>query len=799
MSLFTELRIAGRRVLRHPGYALGVVATLALGVAVCAAMYSVVHGVVIKGLDYPDPERIVVLRSANTATAGEPMALSGAEAEMLGGLDEVLEAAGYFMWGGATYLGGDAPRMLTVFPVGGEFFRTLGVQPLLGRWLTAADAGSEGRVVLSHELWMELFGGDPAALGQTLRMDWIVAEIVGVMPPGFGYPARGPHLWIGYDPTEVRADPVLNRNARFFLSIARVRPGVSAEALADALARHSLAVAETHGPALADWRLQATRLLDDTIGHARPMLLAMLLIAVLALLVACANVVNLVVLRGVGRMHEFGVHQALGASHARLARLVFLETLILGLLATAAGVVLAALALEFFVGIADSGVPRSSDVRLDLGVAVIAAGFGLLASLLAAALPALKLRRLDAIGALRGGDGRVVVGLGFGARVLPVAACAVSVGGLAVAMLLAASVWRLERVPLGYDTDPVLYMQVFHGPEENPGQFNRGVIASVGAVPGVEAVATISSAPLVGIGNIPVDVVVPGRETREAFRPRVRTVAGPVEEVLGLTLLRGRWLDPGDRHDSQRVAVVNQAFADRVFPGADPIGQVVAIPPFGQGGDRIDFSIVGVMGDARMTSVAQSPVPEIWVPDAQYWVSSSAVLVRSAVPVANVLKPAQQAFWTMHPDQGIYMTQTLAAMRERQFATPRFFARNAGAFATLALLLAAVGVHSVVAFQMAQRQREFALRLALGSAPTGLARRALRQGLALGIPAAAVGAGLGVLFGRGLRGMVVDIADAVVWSATASGAMLLLVVLLASARSALAVLRVQPMAVLRNE
>jgi putative ABC transport system permease protein len=799
MSLLADLRIASRRLLRHPGYALGLIATLALGVAVCAAMYSVVHGVVVRGLDYPDAERIVVLRSANTTTGGEPMALSGAEAEMLGDLGEVLEAAGYFMWGGATYLGGDTPRMLTIFPVGGEFFRTFGVQPQFGRWLTAEDEGSEGRVVLSHQLWMELFGGDAGVIGQTLRMDWINAEIVGVMPPGFGYPAQGAHLWIGYDPTRVRADPALYRNARFFLSVGRVKPGIGREVLADALARHSLAVADAHGAALADWRQQATPLLDDTVGQVRPVLLAMFLIAVLALLVACANVVNLVVLRGIGRMHELGVHQALGASHGRLARLVFLETLLLGLVATVLGVILAALALHFFVGMADSGVPRSRNVQLDLGVAAIAAGFGLLASLLAAALPALRLRRMDAIGAMRGGGSRVVGGLGIGARVLPVAACAVSVGGLAAAMLLAASVWRLESVPLGYDTDPVLYMQVFRNPEENPGQYNRDLIARLGALPGVEGVATLSSAPFSGIGSIPVDVVVPGRETREALRPRVRTVAGPVEDVLGLTLLRGRWLDEGDRHDGARVAVVNQAFVERVFPGGDPMGQRVAIPPFGQGGDRIEFTIVGVMADARLGSVAQPPAPEIWLPDPQYWVSSSAVLVRSAVPVASILKPAQLAFWELHPDQGIYMTQALAAMRDRQLATPRFFARNAGAFAVLALLLAAIGVHSVVAFQMARRQREFALRLALGSAPSGLARRVLRHGLALGVPAAVIGAGLGLAFGRVLQGSVVGVADAVLWAAASAALLLLLVVVLASARSALGALRVQPMAVLREE
>jgi putative ABC transport system permease protein len=799
MSFGSDLRIALRRMARHPGYALGLIATLALGVAVCAAMYSVVHGVVLKGLDYPDADRIVVLRSANRETGGEPMALSGAEAEMLSGIDGSLEAAGYFMWGGATYLGGEAPRMLTVFPVGGEFFRALGVQPQLGRWLTTADEGTEGRVVLSHELWMDLFGGDAAALGQTLRMDWIVGEIVGVMPPGFGYPARGPHLWIGYDPAQVRADPALYQNARFFLSIGRMKPGVTREALADELTRHSHAVAEAHGAALRDWRMQATTLMDDTVGEVRPVLLALLLIAGLALLVACANVVNLVVLRGVSRMHEFGVHQALGASHGRLARLVFLETLLLGIVATIVGVALAALALKLFVGITDSGVPRSREVGLDLTVLAIASGFGLLASLLAAALPAWRLRRMDAIGAIRGGDSRVVAGIGLGGRMLPVAACAVSVGGLAAALLLTASVWRLERVPLGFDTEPVMYLQVFRNAEDNPGQFNRDAIERLAALPGVAAAATMSSAPLSPIGGIPVDVSVPGRESREALRPKVRSVAGPVQDVLGLTLLRGRWLGEADRGDSEPVAVVNQAFAERVFPGADAIGQVIAIPPFGQGGDRIRFRIVGVMADARMTSLAQPAQPELWVPDAQYWVNSSALLLRAQVPVATLGDAARRAFWELHPDQGVYMTQALAAVRDRQLATPRFFARNAGAFALLALLLAAIGVHSVVAFQMARRQREFALRLALGSAPRGLASRVLRHGYVLGLPAAVIGAGLGLAFGRILQASVVGVSDAVGWAAASAAILLLVVVTLASARSAWTALRVQTMAVLRDE
>lgn len=800
-ALLSDLRISFRRLSRHPGYALGLIATLALGIGVCAAMYSIVHGVVMKGLDYPESDRLVVLTSANTETGGEPGALSGAEAESLGSIAHGLESSGYYFWDGATYLGGERPKMLTAIRVGGEFFRALGVQPQLGRWLTAEDQGGAGRVVLGHQLWMELFGGDPDVIGKPFRMDWITADIVGVMPPGFGYPAQGVGLWIAHDPAQVRADPALYQNARFFAAIGRRAPGVSMQTLAADLERHSGLVAEAEGAALRNWRLQATGMLEDTVGSVRPVLFALLLIAGLALLVACANVANLVVLRGVSRMQELGIHQALGASSGRLARLVFTETALLGVMATVLGVLLAHLALQYFIGLGDSGVPRAREVSLDGAVIAVSAAIGLLASFAAAALPAFRLRRLDIAGSLRAGDARLAgqFGLGRISRWLPVAAGALSVGGLAAALLLANSIWQLERTPLGYDTAPVLALQTFREPDDESATFGRELVRRMSALPGVEAAAFSSSMPLSGIGAIPVDVTVAGRDQREPLRPTVRTVEGPVHRVLGLSLLRGRWIEPGDHERAEPVAVVNQAFVERVFADEEAIGKVVSIPPFGQGGDRRDFRIVGVMADARMASPARSAGPELWVPFAQYPTSSIAVMVRAQGDPAQLLRPAESVLFDLRPDEGIYQTQLLSQMLERRLATPRFFARNAGAFALLALLLAAIGVHSVVAFQMARRQREFALRLALGSAPRGLAARVLRYGYALGLPAAGIGLLLGLGFGQSLRSAVFGIEDAIWASAAISAALLLVIVALACLRSMREAMRVQPMAVLRGE
>ncbi|HET6604305.1 MAG TPA: ABC transporter permease [Xanthomonadaceae bacterium] len=801
MSLISDIRIAARRLHRNPGYALGVVVTLALGIAVCAAMYSVVHGVVLRGLDYPEPGRLLVLRAANTAKAGEPMQLAGAEADSLGELGRSIESAGYYFWGGATYLGGQTPRMVTAIHVGGDFFDTLGTPPLLGRWLTAADQGAQGRVVLSHELWMELFGGDPDVVGKPFRMDWITADIVGVMPPQFGYPARGVGLWIAHDPAQVRADPALYQNARFFFSIARMKPAATPSQVAQELALHSRALADREGAALADWRLQATSMLDDTVGPVRPVLYALLTIAALALLVACANVVNLVVLRGVSRLQELGVRQALGASGGRLARIVFVETLLAGVLASAAGVMLAMAGLKLFVGLGDSGLPRADEVTLDFSMIAVAVAFGIVASVVAAAVPALRLRRIDAAGALRSGNARQAGSLELGriSRVLPVASGALSVGGLAAALLLATSVWRLEHVPAGFEADPVLTLQIFRDADAEAAAFSRELLRRMQALPGVEAVATLSAAPLSGIGAIPVDVQVVGRDGEEALHPAVRTAAGPVQDVLGLELLRGRWFDEGDREGAEPVALVNHAFAERVFGGTDAIGEVVSIPPFGAGGARRRFRIVGVMADARMATLARPAGPELWVPAAQYPVTSIAVLLRSGSDPQLLARPAQAVLWALRPDAGIYQVRTLAELRDRQLATPRFFARNAGAFALLALVLAAIGVHSVVAYRMAQRRREFALRLALGSSPRQLAGRVLRTGYGIGLPAAAGGAALALVFGQFLRSAVVGVEDAVWATAAASALVLLLIVGIACARSVGAAMRVQPMATLRED
>ncbi|MCU0754553.1 MAG: ABC transporter permease [Xanthomonadales bacterium] len=795
-ALQADLRLSLVALRRAPTHALAVVLTLALGVAVCAAMYSVVYGVMLKSLDYPEAERLVVLGGRDAQ--GESGMLSGAEAESLSTLPGV-EHAGYFLWGGVTDTRSGEPTMRTLIMTGGEFFKTLGVAPLLGRGLGPQDMNRDSGVVISHALWQEAYGGDPDVIGQPFHVDWVQSTVVGVMPPDFAYPAEGIDLWIGHDLARLKAQPALFEHARFLKAIGRTAPGVTPTDLDGLLTAHSQRLAQTY-PGSREWRLTATTLLADEIGEVGSVLLALFAIAALALLVACANVVNLVLLRGVTRAQDLAVHQALGASRGRLARQLALETLLLGGVATGLGILGAVLALRLFVGLADSDLPRADEIGLDLPALAVVIAIGLAASLGAALLPAWQLARDRHAATMQAGGGRVVGGRGSLSHWLPIAACAVSVGGLSAALLLAASVRHLERMPLGYDADPLLMLTLFHDARPDTPSL-RGLLDPLGALPGVEAAASLSAGPLSPLGSIPVDLTVVGRDREEPLRPRVRTVAGPIDAVLGLRLHQGRWFGAGDHAAAEPVALVNRRFAERVFGSADALDQRISLPPFGQGGERREFRIVGIMEDARLDQLSQPSEPEVWLPDAQYPVSSMALLLRAApgIDPGSLLKPAQQTIWAQFPQQGIYSTRRVAELRDGQLATPRFFARNAGAFALLALLLAAIGVHAVVAFQLACRRREFALRLALGAAPHALAGRVLATGLALGLPAAALGALLGYGFAQILQSVVVGIEAGRVLMPALAAALLLVVVVLASLRSMGAALRVQPITALRAD
>lgn len=749
--------MAWRHLRKHPAYAIGVILTLGLGFAVVAAMAGALYGVALKPLQYAEGGQVLWL-SASDATRDLPgNRLSGTEA--LAGMApaQTLEAFGSFYWNGATFLGeGAQPRVLTGAMVGGEFFQVFGVAPALGRLLTASDAGSN-RMVLGHQAWMDLTGGDPAVLGQTLQFEGFTAQVVGVMPARFDVPAAGIGFWSPIDFQQASEDAVLFAQARYYFGVARARPEATLAQVNAELAARSRGLAAQHPDSHAQWTLRAEDWQARLVSSVQPVLTALFLVGALVLLIAAGNTVNLMVAHGLARLGELTMRQALGASRALVWRLLLAETLILVGLAVAAGLGLALVGLKLWIGLADSGLPRSSEVGLDAPVVLGIIGCGVLVALIATVLSLLPLLRGVDPSQLRA-RGAVVARLGLlGAvsRLLPGLGVALSTAALATAAVVALSVDRLADQPLGFDSTRVAVAHGFRGggPEDLPAQrsFADQLLQSTQRS-GAFRTALMSSPPLSGVGQIPADVMLIGNDLPLPQQPVLRAVQGEVLATLGIPLLAGRSLAASDRADTALVAMVNRAFARSAFGHRDPLGQRVRIPPYGVSGDLLEFEIVGVFGDARSTAAASAPQPEVWLPFGQYTTNSLALIGSGGLPAAALVKPLQEAFWRIDPRQGIYRAYTLDDELARALATPRFFARNASSFALLALALGTVGIYGVVAFDLVRRQRDLALRAALGARSGQLSGWIVGRGLrTLG-----VGLALGAALGWGLIALVRD-------------------------------------------
>lgn len=766
------LRLAWRQLRQHPGYSLGVILTLGLGFAVVAAMASAFYGVAAKPLHYPAGERLLWLSSQDTVRQLPPGMLSGAEANAGLAPSQTLEAFGSFYWNGATYIGTEGtPRVLTGANVGGEFFEVFGLQPVLGRVLRPDD--SSDKMVLGHQAWLDLTGGDPEVVGRTLKFEGFSAEVVGVMPPAFDVPARGLAFWSPIDVAAARQNTTLFEQARFYAGVARARPGVSLAQVNAELKARSRTLATAHPGSHASWSLRAEDWKQRLVGGVQPVLLALLLVGALVLLIAVGNTVNLMVARGLARLGEWTVRQALGASQRRLHRQLLVETLLLVSLAFALGLALAWSGLKLWIGLGDSGLPRAAEVGLDPPVVGSLLGTGLLVALLASALTLLPLLRGIDLHQLRArGMGTSRLGwLGLVARLLPGLGVALSTAALGTAVVVALSVDRLGQVTLGFTTAPVAVAHGFvaGGPEQVDAQraFATQLLESARRS-GASRVALMSSPPLSGIGFIPVDVQRVGSDQNLPQQPILRTVQGDPLALLDIPLLAGRALAATDRAGAPQVAMVSRAFALAAFGREAPLGERVRIPPFGTSGELLEFEIVGVFGDVRSRAAAAEFQQEIWLPYGQYTTNSIALLGGGGLPAAALVKPLQEAIWRVDPRQGVYRAYTLDDELGRELATPRFFARNAGGFALLALLLGTIGIYGVVAFDLARRQRDLALRAALGAGSRQLSGWIVGQGLRTLLLGLTLGAALGWMLIALVRHQLFGVADAGTGALTAA-------------------------------
>lgn len=789
-ALLTELKQALRRLLRCPGYSFAVFVTLTLGLSLSVGMYTVLNGVVLKGLPFPGGERVVEISAYNFAQNALSEQLTPAEAVSLV-QSPVFEHAGWFMWGGETLLGGERPREITVQRVSDGFFQALGVQPRLGRPIGADDVGPDGGVVvLSDEEWERLSSRDPAIIGHPLRLEDRTVTVIGVMPPGF---STGAGMWLAVNPESLTGNAAAFSNARYLSAFGKLVDGKDVRSAASALDILAAQIRNTHRLPDDGWRLEATSMLDLVVGDARGVLAGVFAVSLVVLAIACANVGSLLAARLSSRGRELAIIQALGATSTRVWCGVLLELLILALLAGGTAMLLLLSALEIFRTQSAGILPRADEIALDPGVAGFAAGIALLCVMLVAVPFGMRLRNRMA-GNLQAGRKAI----GGAMRALPVVGLGLATMALVAGAAVALSLERLRAVDPGFRTDNIYAIQMFHG--GGPDEWRRfavAVLERMKAEPDIERVTVTTAPPLTLVGGFSVDVQVPEREQPESMQAGLRRVTPDYLRVLSQPLLRGREFMATDDIAATKVAIVNETFAHRVFGDVDVVGRAIGLPL--ADGPRVEFRIVGVTADIRNAGLRRPAEPEILIPFMQSpWVGVS-FLAYAPQAGSGLLERMQEAIWAVDPNEAMSRVYRLQDEIDVQLAQVMYFTRVLGGFALLAALLAAFGTYSVIALMQRRQVAEIGVRLALGARPVSVARRVIAQGLSLALVAGFAGSLGSIVVLRLLRSQLygVEVTSPQLYILGIGGA--LVAALLATAVPAWRAARIQPIVALRHE
>lgn len=754
-SVLSDLRFAARSLLRRPGFAATSVTTLALGIGGTAAMFTVIHGVLLSPLPYPQPDRLVqVFETTPRSQTRSSSPANFVDARAWARSFSQLAAYRTVQW---NLIGEGEPERLSAGNVSSNFFDALGVPPALGRTFDARVAmpGDVRVVVLSHGLWSRRFGGDPGVVGRTILLDNEPVEVQGVMPRGFDFPA-GAALWmkalrdVPEFNTDFDGDHTAERSAWYFSVVGRLNAGQSLQAAQAEMDAIAARIREIDPESNGETGYNLVPLHERTVASTRSTLWMLFGAVGFVLLIACTNVVNLLLVRAVGRRHELAVRAALGAGGRRIVRHVLAECVVLGALGGAAGLALGAVAVSVLR--AAPGLPRAQEVGIDGPVVLFLAGVTVGAILLVGAVPGILAAR-QAPGAVLGsrdgvGDGRRAVRLQGGLVMVEVALAVVLVMG---AGLTLRSLSSLARVDLGVETEGLATLR-FALPGARDMEFAewqnvyQRMLQRVRSVPGVPDAGLASAGPL-SVGW-QAGLRVEGREYDTNNPPIVGwSVATPgALSSAGVEIVSGRGFGPEDGPDAERVAVINSALARRIFPDVDPIGQRINTGLDGMGNY---VRVVGVATDTRNRGPAEEPAMAYYRPFAQQgaFPGDRVVLtLRASSEPAGLVRAVQQAVWSVDPDVPFYRVDVEGEIGRAFGANLRFILSLLGAFAVTAAVLGAIGIYGVTAYAVRRRTREIGVRLAMGAGGRQVARWVLGRSLRLGV----AGVGVGSLAALGL-------------------------------------------------
>lgn len=812
-SLLADVRYAARQLRRSPAFTLAGVLTLALGIGANTAVFSVINAVMLRPLPFRDAGRLVALESRSTRGGiPRPTEFSYPNFFDFRKQNRVFEHMVCYREDEPTLTGFGPPAHLVGEIVSWDLFPLLQVQPMLGRGFLPRDEQAGERVaVISHELWTSRFGGDQSVAGRTISIDKQRYTVVGVAPAGFNFPvgSRQVQVWttLARDAASPTVEPMTaQRGARMLQVTARLKPGASlAEAhaqmdtIAAALAREY--PNENKNVASTYVRPELERMVGDT---RQPMLILLGAVG-FVLLIACANVANLLLARTAEREREFSVRLSIGAGRARIVRQLLTENLLLALIGSAAGLVIAVgctrIALPMVAG---AGIPRIDESGVDGRVLVFAVALALLTGMLSGVPAAVRIARMAFYAGLKEGA-RTSTDTNDRLRgALVVAQIALGLVLLSGAALLGASFVHLMQRDVGFRPDHLLTFNISlpeaNYPEAQQVDFHARLRERLAAVPGVVSVGAGSPLPLTG-HQITISFDIQERPAAPPERPvaDMAIVAPGYFRTLNTPLLRGRDFTERDDETSPPVLIVNQAFAEKYFPGENALGKRIESGAISRSGRRGMREIVGVVGNAKQAPLTAEADPIYYLPYRQLAWFPPSILVRSSVPPLALESAVREVVASLDKEVPVYEVRTLDAMRSFGLSGPRFLALLLGSFSGIALLLMAVGLYGVLAYSVTRRTREIGVRVALGADAANILGMVLRRamllvaaGIALGLAGAFAGDRLlrSVLYGATPREPVLLALTCAVVAGTAVFAAYL------PARRAASI---QPMQALRSE